>query len=189
MPFQLCGNASSGPLEVGIWTCPQREKRCIFVGWLMPSQPSGPGAMNRMNCLLVAMERHNRNWHCVIWNVFCIFVTTEMLIVLNTVCTVGQSLEIPTKIIQLLPIGHCTVLSQVMKGFDFWSLVIYQLLDRCFDQRHLIVATLFCSVCIQCAMLKHLHSGIHLPNLEGGLLMIQLLVRLFEIPHCSFWEF
>jgi len=130
--FQPCGNASSSQLEVGFWTCPHPEKRCIISGWLLLSPPSGSSGMYHLNCLLVAMKRHHRNWNWVIQNVCCIIETTAMLIVLNVVSTVGKSLETPTNVIQLLPIWHCTALREVMKGFDFCSLVFHHLLDRWF---------------------------------------------------------
>jgi len=48
---------------------------------------------------------------------------------------------------------------------------------------------LFCSVCIQLSILKHLLSSFGAQHLEGGLMIIRMLVQLFRIHHRSFWVF
>jgi len=48
---------------------------------------------------------------------------------------------------------------------------------------------LFSSICIQPCILKHLFSGSHSEDLEGGLTTIRLLVRLFKIHDIFLSEF
>jgi len=95
----LCGNESLSRLKVAIQTHPHSEQRCIMSWGLMLSPPYGLSATNLMNCLLIALKRLHRNLYCVVPNLFYIFETTEILIVLDVVCKVGKSLETPSNVI------------------------------------------------------------------------------------------
>jgi len=97
--LQPCGNESSCRLDVAIQTRSHPEKHCIISWWLMLSPPCGPSATNLMNCLLVALKRRDRNCYCVVLNAFCIVETTEILIMINLVCEVSNSLETPSNVI------------------------------------------------------------------------------------------
>jgi hypothetical protein len=55
--------------------------------------------MNHTNCLLVGLKRRHQNSCRIELNVFCIVQTTELLIVIDIVCEVGQPLETPTNVI------------------------------------------------------------------------------------------
>jgi len=96
---QLWGNASRCRHKVAIQTGPHSETHCIISWWLILSPPCGPSAMNHMNCLLVALNRHHRNCYCVVWHVVCIVGTTEILIVIDVVCVVGKPIETPSNVI------------------------------------------------------------------------------------------
>jgi hypothetical protein len=130
--LQPCGNASRSLLKVAIRTRPHPETHCIIRLWFMLSPPCGPSATNPMNCLLIALKRRDQNCYCVVPNVFCIVEMTEILIIIDVVCEVGNSLETPSNVILSLPFWHCTPLGQVIKGLDFWSRVFHHSLDRGF---------------------------------------------------------
>ena len=187
--LQLCGNGFSRKLKPAIWTRPHPEKHCIISWWLIHSPPCGPSATNHMNCLVVTLNRRLWNCYCTVQNVFSIIQSTEIVILIDVVGEVCKSLEKPRNVILWLPFWHCTPLSQVIKGLDFWSGVFHHSLDRPLGSRHIFFAMLFSSICIQPCLLKHLFLGSHSQDLEGGLTSIQLLVRLFKIHHISLWEF
>jgi len=148
--------------------------------------PCGHSATNHMNCFLFTLKGRHRNCYCVVPNSFCIVEATEILMVIDVVCEVGKSLETPSNVILQLPFWHCTPLGQVIKGLDLWLRVVHHSLDGRFGSRHIVVATLFCSVCIQISILKHLVSGFRSQNHEGGLMTIRLSVRLFKIYYRFF---
>lgn len=79
--------------------------------------------MHHMNCLLVELKRHHRNWYCVKPNVFWIVERTAILIVIDIIFKLGKSLETLSNAILWLSFRHCTSLSQAIKGLDFWLLV------------------------------------------------------------------
>jgi len=54
--------------------------------------------MNQMNCMLVTLKEHHWNRHCIVLNVISIIETTEILIVIDVVCEVSKSLEIPSNV-------------------------------------------------------------------------------------------
>jgi hypothetical protein len=62
------------------------------------------------------------------------------------------------------------------------------LLDSRFGGKHIIVTSLFCSVCIPLATPKYFLSSISWQNLKGSHTTIGLLVGLFTIDHRLFWK-
>jgi len=97
--LQLCRNASSIWLKVATRSHPHLETHCIISWWLMLSPPCGPGATNRMNCLLVSLK--SPHWNCdhVVPNVFCTLKMTDILIIIDVVCAVCKSLDTPSNVI------------------------------------------------------------------------------------------
>jgi len=90
--LQTSGNESRSWLKEFIWTSPHPETHWIISWLLMLSPLGGPSGMNRMNCLLVVLKRHQWNCYSCVQNIFCIVETTEKLILIDIVCEVGKSL-------------------------------------------------------------------------------------------------
>jgi len=97
--LQLCRNVSGSQLNVALWTRPHPEKHCIISWGLMLSPCCGPSATNHMNCWLIEWKSRHRNFYCIVLNVFSILETTEILIIIDVVCEVGNSLETPCNVI------------------------------------------------------------------------------------------
>jgi len=97
--LQPCGNAFSSLLRMAIRTGPHPEMHWLISWQLMLSPHCGPSATNHLNYLLVALKRYHRNWYSIVPNVLCIIQMTEILIVIDVVCEVGEYLETPSNVI------------------------------------------------------------------------------------------
>jgi hypothetical protein len=153
---------------VAIWTRLHPEKYCIIAWWLILSALCGLSAMKHINCLLMALTRPHWNCYSLGPNVFCIFATTEILILIDILCEVGKSLETSNNVILLISIWHGPPLDQVIKGLDLWSQVSHHSLHRHYSGIHFIVTTFCYSMCSQLPLLNHRVSGCHPETLKAA---------------------
>jgi len=94
-----CRNLTCSRHKVAIRTCSHPEMHSIISWCLMVSPLCAPSATNLMNCMLVTLTRRQQNCYCIVLNVVCIIETTEILIVIDIVCQVGNSLEARSNVI------------------------------------------------------------------------------------------
>jgi len=130
MILPQCGKPSSTLVNMAIPTHPHPKMHRTISWSLMLCPPCEPSATNHMNSWLVALKSRHQNCYYIEPNVICIVDTTEILIVINVVNEVSNSLEITNNVILYLVFCHNTVPGQVIKGLDFRLWIFHHSLDR-----------------------------------------------------------
>ena len=137
--LHLSGNKSCSWHQVSFWT-PSHPEQHRVISWLLRlTSPCGPSATNHLNCQLVTLTRLYPNRYYNLQNVPCIDVMNDILIVINVICEVSQSLQTPSNVIFEVPIGHCTHLAKSLRvlmsdhrlSLFTWLALSLQALHRC----------------------------------------------------------